>query len=93
MKYRCLRNCFINGQIYLKGEEHVLPDSMKENDHFQPLGHTDEPDAPEKSPERPHKHHYRKDGTCSCGEVLSQARMKKRELKAKKAKTAEAPEK
>ena len=38
MKYRCIRNCFINGQIYLKGEEHELPDSMKESTKFQPLG-------------------------------------------------------
>ena len=32
---------------------------------------------------KPHKHHYRKDGTCKCGAVLSEKRMKKRELKAK----------
>ncbi len=39
MKYRCLRNCFINGELYLKGEVHELPDSMvKSEKHFQPLG-------------------------------------------------------
>ena len=39
MKYLCLRNCFINGQIYLKGEEHELPDSMvKPAKKWQALG-------------------------------------------------------
>ena len=51
MKYRCLRNCFINGRIYLKGEEHELPDSMvKSEKHFQPLGEPVEVE-PEPKPE------------------------------------------
>ena len=36
MKYRCLRNCFINGQIYLKDEVHELSDNISER-HFQPV--------------------------------------------------------
>lgn len=49
MKYRCLRNCFINGQIYLKGEVHELPDSMRKSEkHFQPL----EAPVPEPEPEK-----------------------------------------
>lgn len=52
MKYRCLRNCFINGQIYLKGEVHELPDSMRKSEkHFQPLGQPVEPPAPKVKPE------------------------------------------
>ena len=42
----------------------------------------EKPPAPALAP-RPHKHHYRKDGTCACGAVLSATMMKKRELKAK----------
>ena len=49
MKYRVLRSCFVNGQIYLKDEVHEIPDSMRESTKFQPLGEVVEPtpDAPE----------------------------------------------
>ena len=50
MKYRCIRNCFINGQIYLKGEEYELPDSLKNSAKFQPLGEPVEVE-PEPEPE------------------------------------------
>ena len=86
MKYLCLRNCFVNGQIYLKGETHELPDDMdKPERQWQPIG--GEPDTPEKPREPVHKHYYHKDGKCACGAVLSPAGMKRRELKAKKAKS------
>ncbi|MBA7648638.1 hypothetical protein ES703_56426 [subsurface metagenome] len=52
MKYRCLRNCFINGQIYLKGETWELPDSMEKSEkHFQPLGEQPVEVEPEPKPE------------------------------------------
>lgn len=53
MKYRCLRNCFIGGQLYLKGEVHELPDSMRGSTKFQALGQP-EPE-PEPEPVKPDK--------------------------------------
>ena len=94
MKYLCRKSCFVNGQIYLKDEVRELPDSMvKPEKNWQLVGGEPvvEPtsDATEKPPETSeppvHKHHYRKDGTCACGAVLSLAAMKRRERKAKKA--------
>jgi len=85
MKSRCLRNCFIDGQIYLKGEEYELPNSLKNSPKFQPLGQPVEVEAEGRGPV--HKHYYRRDGTCACGAKLAPAWMKRRELKAKKAKS------
>lgn len=58
MKYLCLRNCFVNGQIYLKGEVHELPDSMRESTKFQPLGQPVEVEPepePKSEPVKPDK--------------------------------------
>jgi len=51
MNFRCIRSCFIGGQIYLKDDVWNLPESFMESTKFQALGQppVEEPDtdAPE----------------------------------------------
>lgn len=58
MKYRCLRNCYVNDRFWSEGETYELPDDMvKSAKHFQPVGEsvpetqTVEPTAPKAKPE------------------------------------------
>lgn len=48
------------------------------------MPHLSDQPAVEPVEPKPHKHNYRKDGTCACGAALSAKQMKRRELKAKR---------
>lgn len=49
MKFLCLRSCYVNDQIFLKGETHELPESMESDKHFQLVGEPAPAPAPEKT--------------------------------------------
>ena len=84
MKYVCLRNCFVNVQLWKKDKVYDLPDSMeKDPKNFRRVGMTDEQVEEELNAE------HEKKLKMEAG--AANAKVKKEAGEAKAAKAAETP--